>query len=282
MRKKRLIGFIVFLALIGVFSTNLFAEQVELYYDDGTSEVGPAWNAPGGGFAVLFPAPSPGFKVLKAKFFFHALNNPSDPIKIRVLDVNQNDLITPIDYTVTQDQAQTWIEIDLSSHDLIMDDDFFIAEEQMVAGDPDIGSDTSSLPNGRSWEFYGSNWYVQDGTNYMIRAVVETTPELRQINLVSPPDESTLTMPPTFEWLPDGGVDNAFAVDFALSPNGPIYSTYENGHRVIRDMELTMPQAVWNRIPIGKQVHWRVRGIDLDHEPITVIASDEVWSFTKE
>ena len=152
-------------------------DSVELYYDDGTSEEGPAWNLPGGGFAVRFNSPfqntSQNTRILKAKLYFHALNNPSDSIKIRVLDLNKQDIISPIYYTVSQSQEKTWIEIDLSSYTIIVDGDFYIAEEQMVAGDPDIGSDTSSTHSGRSWGFNGVSWKINSETNYMIRAVVE-------------------------------------------------------------------------------------------------------------
>jgi hypothetical protein len=43
-----------------------------------------------------------------------------------------------------------------------------------------------------------------------------------------------------------------------------------------------MPTPVWNMIPSGTQVYWRIRGADLDVSPLTIITSDEAWSFYKE
>ena len=148
-------------------------EKIELSYDDGTSEVGVAWNVAGGMFAVKFTPPIYPVKILEARVFFHALNNPSDPIRIHILDEDFNDLTEAIDLTVYQEQAQTWISVDVSSRNIILTSgDFFIASEQLVAGDPDIGSDTSSPPQNRSWEFNLVLWYQSNWTNYMIRAVV--------------------------------------------------------------------------------------------------------------
>jgi hypothetical protein len=44
----------------------------------------------------------------------------------------------------------------------------------------------------------------------------------------------------------------------------------------------TMPLSVWNKIPSGRRIYWRVRGADLDVTPLTIIASDEIWSFNKQ
>jgi hypothetical protein len=43
-----------------------------------------------------------------------------------------------------------------------------------------------------------------------------------------------------------------------------------------------VPQSIWNQVRRGKQVYWRVRGVDLNHEPLTFINSAEVWSFKKQ
>jgi hypothetical protein len=47
--------------------------------------VGVAWDASGGGFAVRFSPPFQDCRIVKAKLYFHALNNPSDPIKVLLL-----------------------------------------------------------------------------------------------------------------------------------------------------------------------------------------------------
>jgi hypothetical protein len=124
---------------------------------------------------------------------------------------------------------------------------------------------------------FGQLWGIYGGTTCRLEH-----PVLTRINLQAPADQSVLSSPPTFAWTPDGGTDNAYAVDFGLSPSGPIYSTYETLGIVIYDTEWTMPAAIWNMIPTGKQVYWRVRGVDLDDPPLNVITSDEVWSFYKQ
>ena len=104
---------------------------------------------------------------------------------------------------------------------------------------------------------------------------------LSQINRDSPSDGATLSAPPIFTWTVDGGTNNAFAVDIALSPTGPVYSTYENMHQLIRDTAWTMSGPIWDMVPSGKQIYWRVRGADLGDPPINIITSEEVWSFVK-
>ncbi|RJP14871.1 MAG: hypothetical protein C4520_20800 [Candidatus Abyssobacteria bacterium SURF_5] len=102
---------------------------------------------------------------------------------------------------------------------------------------------------------------------------------LSQINLESPINGSTLSGPPTFTWTVDAGQDNAYAVDFSLPPFFPFWSTYENMHEIILTTSWTAPSWMWERIPSGRQVYWRVRGVDRDYDPLTIVTSDEVWSF---
>jgi hypothetical protein len=105
---------------------------------------------------------------------------------------------------------------------------------------------------------------------------------LTHIHLTSPSDGAAFSSSPTFVWTPNGGSDNVFAVDLALSPAfGNYYSTYEHLHTLIDETSWTMPAPLWDRVPVGKELYWRVRGADLDEPPLTVITSDEVWAFRK-
>jgi hypothetical protein len=147
-----------------------------LYFDNGTSQVGPEWNVAGGMYAVQFtppfdPAKSP-YKLLEARIFVHALNNPSAPIRIHILDDAFNDLTEPIELTVHQSEAQTWISVDVTSRNIVLATDFFIASEQLVAGDPGIGSDTNYPRYGRSWDYNAVSWSPQPEADYMIRALL--------------------------------------------------------------------------------------------------------------
>jgi hypothetical protein len=105
---------------------------------------------------------------------------------------------------------------------------------------------------------------------------------LSQINLQLPANGDTLSAPPTFTWIVDAGENNAYAIDFALPPAFPFWSTHENMHQIIYDTAWTMPLWMWQRIPSGSRVYWRVRGADLNLTPLTPVTSDEVWSFYKQ
>ncbi|GAB4346799.1 MAG: hypothetical protein Kow0099_28330 [Candidatus Abyssubacteria bacterium] len=107
--------------------------------------------------------------------------------------------------------------------------------------------------------------------------------ELTHILLLAPADQSVLSSPPTLMWSTVGGSTNAFAVDASLTPGFSKYwSTYNGMGQIIYETRWTAPLSVWSRIPTGVPVYWRVRGVDLDHEPLDVVVSDEVWSFTKQ
>ncbi|RJP16067.1 MAG: hypothetical protein C4520_18805 [Candidatus Abyssobacteria bacterium SURF_5] len=103
---------------------------------------------------------------------------------------------------------------------------------------------------------------------------------LTEIDLQSPANGAIATSPPTFCWSATGGCNNGFSVDVALSPLGPIYSTYEHLHQIIRESCWTMPPTIWNMIPPGR-LYWRVRGADLEDSPPVIVTSEEVRSLTK-
>jgi hypothetical protein len=110
-------------------------------------------------------------------------------------------------------------------------------------------------------------------------------PPLAHVNLLYPPDQAVLNAlnsPPTFVWSTDGGARNRFAVDFSLSPAfTTFWSSYEDYGQVIATTSVTTPLSLWNVIPGGVPIYWRVRGADLNVTPLTPIPSDEVWSFLK-
>jgi parallel beta-helix repeat protein len=108
-------------------------------------------------------------------------------------------------------------------------------------------------------------------------------PPLTQVSLLGPNDLSNLSSPPTFSWSADGGTNDGFAVDFSLTSTFKQYrSTYNNLQQIIEETSWTMSPEIWNTVPTGKKIYWRVRGADRDVEPLAVIASEEVWSFTKQ
>ncbi|RJP17977.1 MAG: hypothetical protein C4520_15340 [Candidatus Abyssobacteria bacterium SURF_5] len=124
----------------------------------------------------------------------------------------------------------------------------------------------------------GQPWGIFGATLFYLEP-----PPLTGIQLSSPADGSAISSPPEFAWTADGGVDNVFAVDGSLSADFSTYwSTYEDMHQLIAGTSWLMPAAVWNKIPAGRTIYWRVRGADLSQTPLTVISSDQVWSFVKQ
>lgn len=110
----------------------------------------------------------------------------------------------------------------------------------------------------------------------------DCTSNLTQITILSPADGSTLISPPTFSWGADGGANNAFAIDLSLDPAFSSYwSSYENKGKIIFDTSVIMPSGLWAGVPSGKNIYWRIRGADLAEAPLTIINSNEVWSFYK-
>ncbi len=124
---------------------------------------------------------------------------------------------------------------------------------------------------------YGQPWGIYGVTTCRLESA-----ELTQVHLLYPDDQATLSSPPAFAWIPNGGGDNVFAVDASLTPTFSAYwSSYEDLSELIHDASWTPPLSVWNRLP-DRRIYWRVRGADLDVSPIDIITSDEVWSFFKE
>ena len=107
-------------------------------------------------------------------------------------------------------------------------------------------------------------------------------PGLTQISCMLPANELVISAAPTFSWNVDGGSNNVYAVDLSLDYTfGSYWSTFNNLHRVINGNNWTMPGTLWDRVPSGSYVYWRVRGADLDVAPLTIITGNEVWWFYK-
>jgi hypothetical protein len=177
--------FVGVLLASAVASTPLWAGYEELAYDDGTQEQVWTWTTSGGGFAVRFTPTSSAARLLTARFYFGRIGNESSTVLIHLLDARRQDMITPIPYVLKRSQIRQWIDIDLSGYDLVVTDDFYLAELQAVANDPFIGADHSSPAGGRSWGVYGNGVWSERPRNHMIRAVVEPL-NLRDIGRVTP------------------------------------------------------------------------------------------------
>jgi prenyltransferase beta subunit len=138
-------------------------ESLELYYDDGAADFGfIAW--PKAVAAVKFSV-SEVYKILKLKYFIWG--NMST-IRVLVLDKHLNILFSKdvIPYS-------GWFEVDISSTNVVVSEDFFVALEWPLGGQPWLGVDSSPPHHNRS--YLGSLNSLGDpksGEDYMIRVVV--------------------------------------------------------------------------------------------------------------
>ena len=102
------------------------------------------------------------------------------------------------------------------------------------------------------------------------------------INCAGPANESILYAAPTFGWSARGGANNGFAVDLSLDWTfGSYFSTFNNLRQIINGNSWAMPDTLWNAVPSGSYVYWRVRGADMAVTPVRIMNSDEVWWFYK-
>jgi hypothetical protein len=108
-------------------------------------------------------------------------------------------------------------------------------------------------------------------------------PELTQIYCTYPWNEAIMYETAVFTWATNAGMDcHSFAIDLSFDPSFSRYwSTYENMHQPIKGSYWIMPQNLWNMVPAGSHVYWRVRGADIDHGPFTITTSAEVRGFYK-
>lgn len=120
---------------------------------------------------------------------------------------------------------------------------------------------------------------ASNGPQYVEVTMTVTSAQMR---LLSPANESVLYGPPTFSWTPGDGMNNVFAVDLSLEyPMYTYWSTYKNMRRPLYTTSWTPPYQLWNRIPSGTYVYWRVRGANTYQSPMTPTTSEEVWWFYK-
>jgi len=123
---------------------------------------------------------------------------------------------------------------------------------------------------------------TSNGGSAQISVTLTVVDELTQIHLTEPSNNSTLSSPPTFVWMPNGGTSNEFSVELSYSSSfGSYWSTYKNLQTVIQGTSWTMDASLWNQVAQGRPVYWRVRGRDASKTPMTIVTSSETWSFTK-
>jgi hypothetical protein len=168
---------LVLLLLIVIVSTvsllpmqEVEAAPVELAYDDGTYD-GHAAQPPAGTLAaVRFSLPDgvSSAKLLTARYFI--AYSPS-MFTVYIYDSDFTTKLCP-SFDVTPG-GTGWFDVDLTSKNIVVRGDFFIAIEWLSTS-PGIGTDDNSPATGRSYyQNLGEEWTLWPGLDLMIRAVID-------------------------------------------------------------------------------------------------------------
>ena len=151
------------------------AQTLTYRYDDSTMEEN-ALGKTGEIFAVRF---TPIFfgKLKTVNLFIPKLGYGDPTFKLHVMDDDKQDLLTPQTMTPTE---EGWLEIDLSQHNIPINQDFYVGVEFQSDYRPYLGGDRTGPDPERSWRYDGTSWstYRYD---YMIRSTAENTLPLQMI-----------------------------------------------------------------------------------------------------
>lgn len=177
--KQRAITSIMIMFLISIMASSFISEAlaaIELAYDNGIS-TGDRGRGDGCYIAVRFSLP-PGLdraKILTAKFY---IEEDPDAFNLYIFDSDGSSvLLGPLVVTPT---IADWFNADLSSYNIMVTGDFYIAV-QFMDNDLDIGMDYTD-PDGRSYDSTecdgapGSWTLNRFDCDYMIRATVDPGP----------------------------------------------------------------------------------------------------------
>ena len=181
MRSSRLLAVAVLAVVLALSSAQYAFGATELSYDNGTASSSDYFSAFTGGLAaVKFSLPTgwSSAKLLTAKYYI--LYYPQ-PFTVHIFDsggVTELCCTPPLDVTPPPLPSTGWFSVDLSSYNIVVSGDFYVAIEWKTDSSPWLGVDTSSSA-GRSyfkgllgWEqLWGVN--SQQPANLMVRAVVD-------------------------------------------------------------------------------------------------------------
>ena len=159
--------------------------ETQIFYDDGSAEIGLALLIPGAVVSIRFTPPFSPAWVTRMIFYVYPFFGTGSFI-IHVFDTDWTDLITPFEFSGVQYE---WNEVDLSGYNIIVTGDFYLALEFTDESAPPsapptlIGFDTNSSDSGRSYagqvlasipvDPYWSGWTG----NWLIRAEVYQIPD---------------------------------------------------------------------------------------------------------
>jgi hypothetical protein len=167
----------------------------ELAYDDGEPE-----NLSGGSAgsyqAVRFSPPSgwPSVKILSVSYY---IGKPGAPFKVHIFgsDGAAELLTPPLEVKPT---AIGWFNIDLTTYNIVVSGDFYVAMQYEAKFDPSIGLDLTN-PHSRSYVGSPGKWAPfgqgPPAGNLMIRAVVEQSAPASTTSIQQQPQPSQFPAP---------------------------------------------------------------------------------------
>ncbi len=157
-----------------------------------------------------------------------------------------------------------FVTVDVSTENIIVTDDFFIALFQTVAENPNIILSTAN--NGRAYGFNGVNW-EPDAANYFFSATVKLINSApNSPRLIAPADNQGMAVGTAqFRWSkaidPDASNIITYELQFSLTSGFDNILYYEKDISDTTFSFLNLPQEI--RIQINnKIVYWRVRARD--------------------
>ncbi|NYE03934.1 bacillopeptidase F (M6 metalloprotease family) [Bacillus niacini] len=158
----------------------------EIGYDDGTAENARAFYDAGNGWAVKMSLAPGNEKALVSGGLFRFWDTEwpvpgGTNFKVEVYDASGPDgapgkkLAGPIDATALRNGQ--WTHVDLSSHGIVVEGDFYLVYIQagINTASPGLATDEDGENAIRSWQLVGGAWSPspEEEGNYMIRAVVD-------------------------------------------------------------------------------------------------------------
>lgn len=166
---------------LSLFCSLTFAGELEIRYDDGTSEANYYAVSAGNAYAVKFAAPFYPCTLLAAKCFATDNGDPTAPFQVVILDDGgpggaPGCTLTTVDF-VSADTGNIWVEVDLpdTSSLLFIDSaSFYVAMYWYTPYNPSLGGDIQYTGGDTlSWRLYSGIWYNLGGlVDLMIRAIV--------------------------------------------------------------------------------------------------------------
>jgi len=171
----------------------------EIGYDDGTAENARAFYDAGNGWAVKMSLAKGHKKALVTGGLFRFWDTEwpvpgGTAFKVAVYDASGVDgapgkkLAGPIDATALRNGQ--WTQVDLSSHGILVEGDFYLVyiQADVNTKSPGLATDENGTNAKRSWQLVGGAWTPspEEEGNYMIRAVVDY--EVTAPSITSPVD----------------------------------------------------------------------------------------------